>query len=110
MGEDDSEMPVACTLSPGQAEERTERVIEALGSAYLRSEDDENELTISFDGTAETLTTVASFVEIELVCCSFADYRIEVSPPFNETHLRIVGPEGTTEMFREGLLPQLESS
>jgi hypothetical protein len=110
MDEDDSEIPVACTLSPDQAEERTEHVIKALASAYLRVEDDQNGLTIVFDGTADTLTAVALFVANELVCCSFADYRIEVSPPFNETHLRIAGPEGTTKLFREGLLPQLKSA
>jgi len=106
---DDATPPIACTLPPERMEGRIEHVNEALAPAYVRAEAHGDGLTIAFDGTDETLAAVASFVAEESVCCSFATYQIAVAPPHEETRLRITGPEGTTEMFREGLLPLLES-
>jgi len=109
MSDDDSTPTVACTLTPEQAAQRPPEVLSTLAEHYLGAEERLDGVTVRFSGTADALVAAARFVSNELECCAFTDYCIEVSPPYEETHLTITGPEGTREMFGEGLVGQLES-
>lgn len=100
--------PVACTITDQRAEERAEWMLSVLLSRYSGAEERPNGVTVRFDGADETLRHVARFVAEEKRCCAFADYRIEVSPPYEETRLTITGPEGTREMFGEQFVARLE--
>lgn len=108
MSQNDSVREVACTLTEEQEAERSEEVRSLLISHYVGSKDHGDGLEIRLDGTNESLQAVAQFISHELQCCSFAEYKINVSPPYEETTLIITGPEGTQQMFREGLVEQLE--
>lgn len=108
MSQEDSTPAVACTLTEEQEAERSEEVRSLLISQYAGYAEPEDGLEIRFEGTEESLRAVARFVADELQCCSFADYRITVSPPYEETVLSVSGPDGTREMFREGLVERLE--
>jgi hypothetical protein len=63
---------------------------------------------VYFEGTDEVLMAVAEFTSNELECCSFAEYSIEVSPPYEETRFTVTGPEGAKELLGEGLIEELE--
>ncbi|WP_310908231.1 hypothetical protein [Natrinema sp. 1APR25-10V2] len=89
--------------------ERSEAVRSLLISHYTGFEEREKGLDIRFAGTDESLQAVARFTANELQCCSFAEYDITVSPPYEETVLTVTGPDGTREMFREGLVERLET-
>ena len=108
MSQNDSERAVACTLTEEEERERTEEVRSLLATHYTRFEERENGLDIRFDGTDESLQAVARFTSNELQCCAFAGYKITVSPPYEETVLTATGPEGTRQIFREGLVKRLE--
>lgn len=101
--------PVACTLTDRQNEERSIQVRSSLVSHYVGAEKLIGGYTLRFDGAEEALLAVASFTVNELQCCSFAEYTIDVSPPYGETRLTITGPERTKAMFGEGLVDQLEA-
>lgn len=107
MEEDDSNPPVACSLTEADVDARADQASELLAT-YRETTEREGGITLAFDGVAESLPAVATFVERERVCCSFADYRIEVSPPYEETRLTITGPDGTVDLFRRGLVAVLE--
>jgi len=108
MSQNDSEREVACTLTEKQEAERSADVRDLLISHYLGYEESENGLDVRFEGTDESPQAVAEFVSDELQCCSFAEYTITVSPPYEETVLAVTGPDGTRQMFREGLVERLE--
>lgn len=108
MSADDSTPVVACTLTEEGERTRSEHVRSALGSNYVGFEERADGYGLRFGGTDETLQSVARFVADELRCCSFADYTIDVSPPYQETRLIVAGPEGTKAMFRQGLVDRLE--
>ena len=108
MSQNDSTPPVACTLTEEQEEARSERVRSTLASNYRGVEERDDGYTLLFDGVDESLSAVAAFVSNELQCCSFAEYGIDVSPPYEETRLTVGGPEGTKAMFGEGLVDRLE--
>ena len=108
MSEENSQ--IACTLTPEQTAVRAERIEGELAARYERAEERANGYTLAFDGAHEALPAVTAFVADELACCSFAEYEITVSPPYEETRLTITGPEGTKELFREGLVGLLEEA
>lgn len=110
MSENDDAPPVACTLTPEVAAEQSERVTSTLSDRYSGAEELDDGYALSFEGTEQTLEAVARFVATELQCCSFAEYVVETAPPYEETRLRITGPEGTKAMFGDGLVALLESA
>ncbi|WP_232701247.1 hypothetical protein [Halobacterium wangiae] len=81
-----------------------------LVSRYVGYEERENGVDVRFDGTDESLRAVARFTSNELQCCSFAEYHITVSPPYDETVLTVTGPDGTRQVFREGFVERLEAA
>jgi hypothetical protein len=106
--EDESRPPVACTISENRATERADWMTDELLPAYAGYDEREDGVTVRFAGATETLQHVARFVAEEKECCSFADYQVEVTPPYDETRLTITGPEGTKEMFAEEFVGRLE--
>lgn len=108
MGQSDSTQEVACTLTEEETPERFEEARSLLVSHYCGFEDGNDGLDIRFEGTDESPQAVAQFIADELQCCSFAEYEITVAPPYEETILTVTGPEGTRQMFREGLVDRLE--
>jgi hypothetical protein len=109
MSHQDSERAVACTLTEDEEEERSEDVRELLISHYSGYQRCDDGLEIRFEGTGDALQALARFTADELQCCSFAAYDITVAPPYEETVLSVTGPEGTREMFEEGLVERLEA-
>lgn len=106
---DDSTPPVACTLTEGQDEERYDEIRPTLVSRYRDAAELTDGYRLRFAGVAGTAVALARFVSLERECCAFADYEIAVSPPYEETRLRITGPEGTKALFGEGLVDLLEA-
>lgn len=109
MSDPDSGPPVACTMTPEQVAERPDVLRGPLTDTYEGVEEHEDGITLVFDGTDEALTAAATFVRHEHRCCAFAEYTIEISPPYETTRLTITGPEGTKQMFRDGMVPRLEA-
>lgn len=109
MSENDSNPPVACTLTETGEEERSGHVRSVLAASYTEAKERNDGYTLLFDDTDESLAAIATFVADERQCCSFAEYNIDVSPPYEETRLTITGPDGTKTMFREGLIDRLEA-
>lgn len=110
MSQNDSLEKVACTLSEEQEKERSRNVVPLLIEHYSGYEEREDGVHIKFQGTDAALEALAQFASNELQCCSFAEYNIIVSPPFEETVLAITGPDGTAEMFQAGLVERLEDA
>lgn len=106
---DDSTPPVACTLTEGQDEERYDEIRPTLEARYTGAAELADGYSLRFAGVEETVPALARFVSLERQCCAFADYEIAVAPPYEETRLRITGPEGTKAMFGEGLVDLLEA-
>lgn len=106
--DDQSPRKVACTLAEGEVE-RYEQIRPTLVSTYTGVTELDDGYMLTFAGVDEVLLAIAKFVSLELQCCSFADFEIEVSPPYDETCLSITGPEGTKMMFGDGLVELLET-
>ena len=99
MRENDSTPTVECTIADDRRTERAERVRSLLATSYEDAIERDDGYTLLFDGDDETLSALAAFVSNERQCCSFAEYAIEVSPPYEETRLTITGPDETKALF-----------
>ena len=109
MSQNDSTREVACSLTEEDETERSANVRSLLIDHFLGHEEREGGIDVRFEGTDASLRALALFTSDELLCCSFAEYEITVSPPYEETMLSITGPDGTKQMFREGLIERLET-
>ena len=108
MSHNDSDPPVACTLTDAEKDERPDEVRATMTDAFVRAEELRDGYTLYFEGTDEPLAAVAEFTSNELECCSFAEYSIEVSPPYEETRFTVTGPAGAKKLLGEGLIEELE--
>jgi hypothetical protein len=108
MSHNESDPPVACTLTDAENDERADDVRATMTDAFARAEELRDGYTLYFEGTDEPLAAVAAFTSNELECCSFAEYSIEVSPPYEETRFTVTGPDGAKELLGEGLIEELE--
>ena len=109
MDERDSTPPVECTIADERRTERAARVRSTLAASYEDAIERDDGYTLLFDGDDETLSALATFVSNERQCCSFAEYAIDVSPPYEETRLTITGPDGTKALF-DGLFEHLNAA
>lgn len=98
---------VECTLTETTADERRETVRSELAPAFREAIEHEDGYTLRFDGTPETLETLAWFVGSEAGCCSFADFSLHYRAPYETVELVFTGPEGTRALAREGLVEEL---
>lgn len=108
MSHNDSDPPIACTLTDAENDERPDEVRATMTDAFARAEELRDGYTLYFEGTDEVLTAVAEFTSNELECCSFAEYTIEVWPPYEETRFTVTGPDGAKELLGKGLMEELE--
>ena len=109
MSHNDSDPQVACTLTDAENDERPDEVRATMTDAFNRAEELRDGYTLYFEGTQEPLAALAAFTSNELECCSFAEYSIEVSPPYDETRFTVTGPAGAKKLLGEGLIEELES-
>lgn len=98
-----------CTLPDDRHEARYEQIRPVLADTYEGAVERDSGYTLRFSGVDGTIEAVAEFVALERQCCSFAEYRIEVAPPYDGTRLTITGPDGTKELFSDGLVERLEA-
>lgn len=90
---------VRCTLPDEEAKQRLRFIRSTLANRYAGAEELADGYVLTFHGCEKTLTAVSRFVANERRCCSFAEYTVAVSPPYDETELTITGPEGTKAQF-----------
>lgn len=108
MSQNHQKPEVACTLGKDRSEEREDEIRRELLPHYVQAEELDRGYTIIFEEVDETFEPAAKFIANELQCCSFAEYRLAVDPPYQQTRLTITGPEGTKELFQDGLIDRFE--
>ena len=90
---------VTCTLTDEERKDRSAPALTILTRSYQDREELENGYTFTFAGVSNTLPALSTFISNERECCSFADYTITISPPYDEAQLTVTGPDGTKALF-----------
>lgn len=92
-------LPIACSLTDSELQERRRGVIQALRSAVFEVRELEHGFGYRFLCSGDGLLELAQFVDFERQCCPFLRFRITVEPGDNSAWLEMSGPEGTKEFI-----------
>jgi hypothetical protein len=95
--------PISCTLSPAELRTQRDQLLPGLVASALQRVRLPEGIRLVFGATARGLRQLHAVSQLEQRCCSFLDFRIEVTPGGGALTLDVTGPAGTGE-FLESLL------
>ena len=89
-----TELPIACTLSGVDRQERGEKLARILARAEESRRLDEG-LALRFPGGDPVLEELSELIRLERQCCPFLTFRLTVGPGGGPIWLELSGPSGT---------------
>lgn len=98
-----TDLPVACTLAPGDLAARRGGLLPGLAAWGARVEAIEGGRRWVFPFERGLLPALAAIVDAEHRCCPFLRFALTVEPGDGAVTLTVTGPEGT-EAFLASLL------
>jgi hypothetical protein len=84
--------PIACTLTDGEMRERRAMVLDSVRRSVLDITPLPDGYMCRFEATSETLSQLASVVDLERQCRAFLSFRIIVEAGRHPICLEITGP------------------
>ena len=94
-------LPVACSLSPSELQERRLTVLQKFRRAVSEAQEIENGFIYRLPANGAVLKELADLVELEHKCCPFLRFTITVEPADGPVFLEISGLEGTKEFLAQ---------
>jgi len=89
-----TDLPIACTLSGVDRQERGEKLARTLARAEEKRRLDEG-LALRFPGGDAVLEELAELIRLERQCCAFLTFRLTVAPGGGPIWLELTGPPGS---------------
>jgi len=94
-------LPVACSLTGAELQERRRDVLQKLRSAVAEVKETEDGYVYQFPSHGIQLAELANLIELEHQCCPFLKFRLTVEPGNSPVRLEITGPQGTKDFLAE---------
>jgi hypothetical protein len=91
----DASLPIACSLTETELEEREENVLAKVGQTVQEVRELEDGYAYRFPSDDESMAQVFRLVQLERQCCAFLQFRVTVEPGHGPVWLELTGPEGT---------------
>lgn len=88
-------LPVACSLTGPELQERRRRVLRKVGEAVLEVKDLGDGYAYRFPADEIWIIELATLTTFERQCCPFLCFNIRVEPGAGAIWLELTGPEGT---------------
>jgi hypothetical protein len=98
-----SELPIACTLRPGELIARASELLPGVARLAVSRVTIENGYRLEFPTGANCLAEIATMIDAERRCCRFLRFQLTVEPDSGPVYLDVTGPPGTQE-FLSGLV------
>ena len=97
-----NDQPIACNLlGLNKAQlKRQQELHERLFSHKLEMRELSDGYAISLPSTTENIMSVAEFISLERICCSFFRFELEAGKPDDPLWFRITGGEGVKEFMK----------
>jgi hypothetical protein len=95
-----TELPIACTLAPGELDERRAGVLARLADDAVDAREVAGGYALTFAPDAGRVAKIAEVVELERRCCAFLRFRLTVEPAGGAMVLEMTGPDGTAAFLR----------
>ncbi len=95
-------LPIACTLTNAELEERRQSIIRDLRNAVSDVQELDNGYAYSFgEGAEHLLARIGSMIGLERQCCPFLRFTVVVESNSGPIRLELTGPNGTKEFLKE---------
>lgn len=94
-----SSLPVACSLTEPQLQERRSTVLLKVGQAVLEVLEVENGYAYRLPADDDWLGELTNPIRLERRCCPFLAFRISVESGNGPVWLELTGPNGTKEFL-----------
>jgi hypothetical protein len=104
-----SNLPIACTLTPGDLRRRASELLPALVTRAESYERLDEGLRLRFAASSETLQAITRVLDTERQCCQFFRFQLTIEPGLGPMVLDVQGPAGTAE-FLADLIPSNASA
>jgi hypothetical protein len=101
-GTEAEDIPIACALDKAQFEER-KALVDRLAQRATERKAIPSGFALRFGRESGLVSQLASFIELELACCPFLTFRIDVRAG-DSVWLELTGPAAAQEIIRE-LIP-----
>jgi hypothetical protein len=95
-----TDLPIACTLEPGELNERRTGVLARLAADAVDARELEGGYALTFAPDAGRVAKIAEVVDLERHCCAFLRFRLTVEPAGGAIVLEMTGPDGTADFLR----------
>ena len=94
-----SGLPIACSLTAAELQERRSTVLQRVRRAVLEVRELEDGYLYIFPSAGEWVSELANLIDLERQCCPFLQFRITVAPNNGPLSLEMTGPEGTKDFL-----------
>jgi len=100
-----SESPLACVMSAIEADKRDAHLANArdLFQSVVETRELENGYAFKFTDTPDLVTRIATFIQLEKLCCPFLGFRMKVEAENGPTCLSLTGREGVKPFIQAEL-------
>ena len=92
-------LPIACTLTNSELQERRRDVLQKVRSAVTELRELEDGYSYCFPADDDRLVELARLINFERKCCPFLRFRLTVESGNGPIWLEMTGPEGTKEFL-----------
>ena len=94
------DLPIACTLTTAELQERRRTNLERVKQAIVESRELDDGYALSFPSSTESLNELTTLVDLERQCCPFLKFQITVEANSGPVWLEITGPDGTKDFLK----------
>jgi hypothetical protein len=92
-------LPIACSLTSAELQERRLSVLEKLRGAVLKVKELADGFAYTFTSEGNRFKELADMIDLERQCCPFLQFRVTVAAGHGRLTLEITGPEGTKDFL-----------
>lgn len=96
-----SELPIVCTLSPNDLQQRQGALLPGLIARAEERTDLADGYRWRFAASAGLLAAIAAAIEAERCCCQFLRFNVTAEPGLGPVWLDVTGPAGTREFLED---------
>lgn len=97
-----AELPIACSLTDPEFQQRRADLLKTFQEALLETKELDDGYAYRFPSSANWIAELAQLITFERECCPFLRFNLRLEPANGPLWLELTGPEGT-KVFLQSL-------
>ena len=97
----DKEIPIACSLTAAELQERRENVLSNLAASLIDSQELPDGFRFRFSIDDSVLQNLITVINLERKCCPFLDFKLSLEAGKDFASLDLTGRQGAKKAIKE---------